>query len=629
MAVPSYQSFKETKVSVGTLLTIIKPDSTVEGDLMIAFITNSLATTNGISTPSGWTQVQGISGYLDTYCFYKVAGASEAGFYTFSCSPNRGMYGVIIRITGHNATSPINISAINTGTSASPTCPSVTTTVDDCLVLRLFGADENNITVDSGEPSGTTLITVDENGNEDLNKCCGGAAYEEQVSSSATGTAAFSMTASEQWVAITVAIAPAGTQVSSSPSVSISSSASITPSASPSSSLSRTPSASISSSPSASPSASVSTSPSASISSSPSSSASVTPSASVSSSPSSSPSSSISSSASGTASASPSSSISASPSVSPSASISSSPSRTPSASPSASPSSSLSKTPSASISASPSSSASRTPSASPSTSVSSSPSRTPSASISSSPSASLSASPSSSPSASISSSPSVSPSASISSSPSASISSSPSGTPSGSPSSSASASPSTSPSSSISGTPSTTDYGTYTGGGTAQEVENTWTNLDHLEGETVVIQGTDINDITTNYDDEVVSTATVTLVDGTTNNFVKQAVIGLSNRCTLQPMRIDITGDGGTTHGSIMKIAEIVVSLYKSRDVYYGSSLDDLHIIPETEDTEFTGDAVLVFDGGFTTETPIYISSNSPFQCVVRAIIPRVQKVGR
>jgi hypothetical protein len=92
---------------------------------------------------------------------------------------------------------------------------------------------------------------------------------------------------------------------------------------------------------------------------------------------------------------------------------------------------------------------------------------------------------------------------------------------------------------------------------------------------------------------------------------------------------MDISGKGGTTHGSIKKYAEIVVSLYKARDVYYGSSLTELHIIPDTEDTEFTGDAVVPFDGGFSIDDPLYISSSSPFSCTVRAIIPRVNKTGR
>jgi hypothetical protein len=175
----------------------------------------------------------------------------------------------------------------------------------------------------------------------------------------------------------------------------------------------------------------------------------------------------------------------------------------------------------------------------------------------------------------------------------------------------------------------TSAYGVYTSGGTVQEVENYFVNLDHLEGETVTIQGTDVDDTTSKYDDETVSSGVVSLIDGSTYNFVKKAIIGLSNRYTLRPMRMDITGQGGTTHGSIKKTAEIVVSLYNARDVYYGSSLDDLHIISDTKDTEFTGDTALAFDGGFTLDDPLYISGNSPFPCTVRAIIPRVKKTGR
>lgn len=160
-------------------------------------------------------------------------------------------------------------------------------------------------------------------------------------------------------------------------------------------------------------------------------------------------------------------------------------------------------------------------------------------------------------------------------------------------------------------------------------MENYFTNLSHLESLTVTILGTDVDDITTQYDEETVSDGIVSLIDGDDYNFVKRAVVGLPSRYILRPMRMDVVTQGGTTHGSIKKTAEIAVSLYKARDVYYGSSLDELHIIPDTKDTLFTGDTVLPFDGGFTLDDPLYISGNGAFSCTVRAIIPRVKKTGR
>jgi len=548
----TYQSFTEKKIDEGSSISIASPSGISIGDLLIAVVV-----VEGNETPydeyDRWEDLQSSStGAVSLYTFYRIATSTSetAGFTGIGGS---SAYGFLIHIDGNDTVSPINISGLDSGTSSTPTCPTITTTVDNTLILRIFGADHDDINVDgdpTGYPSLYTGITLDSAYGE----CSGGAAYKAQAVTGATETAAFALTASEEWMAVTVAITPVSA-VSSS----------------------------ISSSPSASISASLSSSPSASISSSPSASLSGSPSSSISASISSTPSASISSSLSGTS------------------SISSSISASPSASPSATPSTSLSSSVSASPSNTPSTSISSTPSTSISTSISSS--------LSSSASSSLSASES----ASISTSPSSSPSASASSSISATI----------------SVSESASPSASASATPSTTDYGTYTGGGTAQEVENTWVNLSHINSETVSILGTDVNDSTEQYDDEMVVDDTITIIDGTDYNFVKKAIVGLPFRYTLQPMRMDMTTRDGTSLGSIKKTAVIAVSFYNTLDAQYGSSLDELKDVPDFESELFTGDVVLPFDGGFTLDDPLYISGNGPFPCVVRAIVPRTQKTGR
>ena len=94
-------------------------------------------------------------------------------------------------------------------------------------------------------------------------------------------------------------------------------------------------------------------------------------------------------------------------------------------------------------------------------------------------------------------------------------------------------------------------------------------------------------------------------------------------------MRMDVTTQGGTTHGSIKKTAEIAISFLNTLGATYGSSTSDLKTIPDFGSTLYTGDAVLPFDGGFTVDDPIYVSGDGPFPCVVRAIVPRTEKTGR
>ncbi len=532
MTVPSYKSFQETKtggVTAVSSITIDKPDSTVENDLLIAVISNSPGET---ATLSGWTiiQSQPYEG-LGLQTFYKVAGAAEGDDYTFTFSGNCYAYAAIIRITGHDTSTPINISGTRSGFSASPTCSSTNTTKDDCLILRVFAADKSDITIDDGEPSGTTVVTVDTTHGGGLygkghygdglygmtggGRCSAGVAYASQGASGATGTAAFALTASRSWLASTIAI-QAASAVSASVSASISASPSI--------------------------SASVSASKSASVS------ASISASMSFSSSPSASISSSISASASASISASVSASLSASISASSSASISPSVSASPS------------------ISASISASYSTSPSASPSISASVSASVSASASIS----ASVSASPSASPSA-------------------------------------------------IDGS----GWGTYESGGTVQWVEKKFTNLGHLEGETVIGQATGVDDVTAEIDEQVVDSDGDIMLD----NYKRKAVIGLSYRYALRPMRFAVMTSSGTIMTSKVNIHEIIVSLYKSAGVQYGDSLDNLHPVNFDDDNAlYTGDKVLAFEGGFNTENDIFISGNGPFACTVRAIIARVDK---
>lgn len=504
MTAPVFQSFSETKLSVaGTSIVINKPSSTVADDDLLFVIAVDADSGSQVTGPDGnYVLLQGTrNAAISCYVIRRRAAATPNATHTFTWTNTKRAYGFCLRIDGQSLTQAINISALTTGTSASPTCPTVTTTKEDCLLLRVFGADGGAINVDSGYPPGYNGITVDKTETT----VCGGAAWINFPNADATGTAAFSLTASQEWIAVTVAYnSPEG------------------------------PSASISSSPSASP------------------------------------------------------SISSSPSATVSASISSTPSSSVSASVSSTISPSISSTPSASISS--------TSSASISASISS----TPSASISSSPSASLSVS--SSVSASASSTPSVSASVSAS----------------------VSSSPSTGTDNSI----DTTDFGVYTSGGTAQQVTSRFTNLSHLEGETVAIQGTTVDDVTSKYDEEVVSSGVITISTNAENNLVRKAVVGLPITPKLRPMRVVFNTGQGSTMGSVTRISEIVVSFYNTSAAQYGLSMTTLKDIT-FDSIPFTGDKVLTFDGGFDPQSDLFISSDSPLTLTVRALIPRIYKAGR
>ena len=115
-----------------------------------------------------------------------------------------------------------------------------------------------------------------------------------------------------------------------------------------------------------------------------------------------------------------------------------------------------------------------------------------------------------------------------------------------------------------------------------------------------------------------------------------RVVAGLSYEYQISPMRPDISTRAGTTHGSIMAVPEIVLSLFASGGVEYGDGSNQKAIDFRTTEVFgsppalFTGDTEpLIVDGGFTKDVDIVISGSGPLPCTLRAIILRMQKTGR
>jgi len=161
------------------------------------------------------------------------------------------------------------------------------------------------------------------------------------------------------------------------------------------------------------------------------------------------------------------------------------------------------------------------------------------------------------------------------------------------------------------------------------DATNTFDGLDHLEGETVQVLG-DGQVLT----DCTVSSGEITLA--TADGMVSRAIIGLSYRYTLQPMRLDVMLVDGTTLGSIKRIAELVVSFYETLNAQFGTSTSDLYdfdwrvLSGLTDDPVlFTGEKVVAHDGGYDDDDTFVISGDDPVPCTVRAIVPRIEKVGR
>jgi hypothetical protein len=142
----TYEEFTEAKQSSPSWnITISTPSGTSEGDLLIAIVVIEQDDTATLAPPAGegWNQIS-----IDHYgssstrgvtvgAWWKNADASESASHQFTWTriPPRS-YGWIMRFTGHDSTTPIDDYATYGETSSTPTSPSVTTTVADCLILR-------------------------------------------------------------------------------------------------------------------------------------------------------------------------------------------------------------------------------------------------------------------------------------------------------------------------------------------------------------------------------------------------------------------------------------------------------------------------------------------------------------
>lgn len=208
-----YEEFTEAKrTSNGNSLTIPTPSGTSENDLLIVVVVTDANKSSQLSPPGGegWTEIDRSQqqGAVTLGVWWKLADAAESPNHQFNWGGNsQEAYGWMMRFTGHDPVSPINASEVDGGSSNSPTCPSATATVDNTLVLRIGGFDDDDITIDSPGLGGHTTITMDESSSGG-GTCSGGAGYQYLASAGSTGTATFSLTNSEQWRTMTIAIAP-------------------------------------------------------------------------------------------------------------------------------------------------------------------------------------------------------------------------------------------------------------------------------------------------------------------------------------------------------------------------------------------------------------------------------------
>jgi len=183
----------------GTTITVKIPTVVNAGDLWLAIVTTDRE--NGVTTHADWTLEDSGDGSfgndVELFVYSLVADGTESGDYSFTHGSGEQWCAITLRISGHDGIDVINVQS-GAGSGATQTAPSVTTTVDDCLVIRAVGSDR------SDTYSGTHLW--EETDGSGVSTC---GDEEVQASAGATGTYAFAFgTGGFTFVPATIAIAP-------------------------------------------------------------------------------------------------------------------------------------------------------------------------------------------------------------------------------------------------------------------------------------------------------------------------------------------------------------------------------------------------------------------------------------
>ncbi len=165
-----------------------------------------------------------------------------------------------------------------------------------------------------------------------------------------------------------------------------------------------------------------------------------------------------------------------------------------------------------------------------------------------------------------------------------------------------------------------TGFGAYTSGGTAQQVDNRFSGLGHLEGKTVSVLGDG-----SVHADVVVTSGVVTLTD-----YYNKVHIGLPYISKLQPMKIVVPTNSGSSTGKKKKISKLTFSFKDTVGCSFGTT-DGAEIIDKVPfrkvtDTPgeavplFTGEKQQTFTGGYELSGDIFVKQDQPLPLTLRSI---------
>jgi len=171
----TYRGFTEAKApfDTNTSIAVPIPTGTSAGNLLIAAVATD--GTTSLTTPAGWELIDygDWAGQVTLGAWWKIAVASESSPTFTWTGVGQQAYSWIMRFTGQNAANLIPATYMDGQTSISPISPYVTTSVGNCLILRLGAFDDGDVNTlpEPGNPglSGHTAITMDKSSDNPVN----------------------------------------------------------------------------------------------------------------------------------------------------------------------------------------------------------------------------------------------------------------------------------------------------------------------------------------------------------------------------------------------------------------------------------------------------------------------------
>lgn len=193
------------------------------GDLLLIFLESANETftpdTGFLEAPSSPQSIGTAGGANATRLtiFYKISDGTEVNYVTGDSGNHNCVASFIIE--GVDRENPFNANAGNTAAASTAlTCPAVTTTRPECLIINAVATDRdlNSSNNFSGETN-ANLTNLTEQIDNSTNQQAGGGLYVltgEKGTAGSTGTTTATQAASEETARITLAIAPLRRRIS-------------------------------------------------------------------------------------------------------------------------------------------------------------------------------------------------------------------------------------------------------------------------------------------------------------------------------------------------------------------------------------------------------------------------------